>query len=155
MYLNGLIVGAGNAGHSYPDQILRDQNKTQSSIDTILGDAMPGLSPTMRVLYSTPHNSDYSYSFTGNTGALARPTLGFSSKVFLDLAGVAPTSAARTFSTLPSTTSPNYGEGWAQAAKGKSWIRNWMRLNNWLSTLARTPAHRQRARRKSRMVPTT
>lgn len=68
LYLNGLIVGAGNAGHSYPDQILRDRNKSQSSIDTILGEAMPGLSPTMRVLYSTPHNSDYNYSFTGNIG---------------------------------------------------------------------------------------
>lgn len=70
LYLNGLMVGAGNAGHGYPKQILRDKAYSQSSIDTILGEVMPGLSPTMRVLYATPHNQGGDlghFSWVGNS----------------------------------------------------------------------------------------
>lgn len=74
LYLTGLILGVGNVGHNGGNMILRDSAASfnlshQSSIDTILGAAMPA--PT-RVLYSTPHNDGHQYGWLSWTDNVRR-----------------------------------------------------------------------------------
>ncbi len=55
VFLKGLIVGSGTGGHNGWTTVLRDSNASQSSIDVILGDAMPGMNPTIKRIYAGPH----------------------------------------------------------------------------------------------------
>jgi hypothetical protein len=55
LYLRGIILGPGNVGHDGWNWVLRDNEKTQSSIDIVLGQAIPGAEPSHRSLFSGPH----------------------------------------------------------------------------------------------------
>jgi hypothetical protein len=55
VFLKGLIVGSGTGGHNGWTTILRDSNASQSSIDVILGDALPGANPTVKRIFAGPH----------------------------------------------------------------------------------------------------
>jgi hypothetical protein len=55
VFLKGLIVGSGTGGHNGWTTILRDSNASQSSIDVILGDALPGANPTIKRIFAGPH----------------------------------------------------------------------------------------------------
>lgn len=55
VFLKGLIVGSGTGGHNAWTTILRDSNASQSSIDVILGDALPGANPTVKRIFAGPH----------------------------------------------------------------------------------------------------
>ena len=58
LYLQGIILGGGNAGHGGWAEVLRDKNKNHSSIDVILGEVMPGTDPSQRAIFSGPHAVD-------------------------------------------------------------------------------------------------
>lgn len=55
LYLRGLILGPGNVGHNGWHWVLRDNEKSQSSIDVLLGQALPGTEPSHRSLFAGPH----------------------------------------------------------------------------------------------------
>jgi len=55
LYLQGLILGPGNIGHDGWKFVLRDTSGSKSSIDRVLGDAMPGTQPSHRSLFAGPH----------------------------------------------------------------------------------------------------
>ncbi|ATP48177.1 DUF1552 domain-containing protein [Pseudomonas sp. ITEM 17296] len=55
LYLQGIIVASGQGGHGAWNYALRDNKGQMSSIDKILGDAMPGTQPTHRSLFAGPH----------------------------------------------------------------------------------------------------
>ncbi len=55
VFLKGLIVGSGTGGHNGWTTILRDSNASKSSIDVILGNALPGANPTIKRIYAGPH----------------------------------------------------------------------------------------------------
>lgn len=59
LYLQGMMLGNGNAGHGGWAEVLRDKNKSQSSIDVILGQAMLGTDPSQRSLFAGPHAVDH------------------------------------------------------------------------------------------------
>ncbi len=58
LYLQGIILGGGNSGHNGWTEVLRDRNRSHSSIDVLLGDVMPGTDPSQRAIFSGPHASD-------------------------------------------------------------------------------------------------
>ncbi|MGY3570212.1 DUF1552 domain-containing protein [Vibrio paucivorans] len=58
LYLQGIILGGGNAGHGGWAEVLRDRNKSQSSIDVLLGQVMPGTDPSQRSIFAGPHATD-------------------------------------------------------------------------------------------------
>ncbi|MCX2685543.1 DUF1552 domain-containing protein [Pseudomonas sp. DCB_AW] len=55
LYLQGIIVASGQGGHAGWNYVLRDREGKSSSIDKILGDAMPGTQPIHRSLFAGPH----------------------------------------------------------------------------------------------------
>lgn len=55
LYLRGIILGLGNAGHNGWTRALRDNAASMSSIDVLLGQALPGTVPSHRSLFSGPH----------------------------------------------------------------------------------------------------
>ena len=55
VFLKGLIVGSGTGGHNGWTTILRDSNASQSSIDVLLGNALPGMNPTIKRIFAGPH----------------------------------------------------------------------------------------------------
>ncbi|MDI3395487.1 DUF1552 domain-containing protein [Pseudomonas sp. V98_8] len=55
LYLRGIIAGPGNSGHNNWNYILRDSEKSESSIDVLLGNALPGNEPSHRSLFAGPH----------------------------------------------------------------------------------------------------
>ncbi|HEK1007574.1 TPA: DUF1552 domain-containing protein [Pseudomonas putida] len=55
LYLQGIIVASGTGGHAGWQYALRDSKGQMSSIDKILGDAMPGTQPVHRSLFAGPH----------------------------------------------------------------------------------------------------
>ena len=55
LYLQGIIVASGTGGHAGWQYALRDSNGQMSSIDKILGDAIPGTQPIHRSLFAGPH----------------------------------------------------------------------------------------------------
>lgn len=55
VYLKGLIVGSGTGGHNAWQTIMRDSASSMTSIDNILGEAMPGMNPTIKRIYGGPH----------------------------------------------------------------------------------------------------
>lgn len=55
LYLQGIIVASGQGGHAGWQYALRDSKGHMSSIDKILGDAMPGTQPVHRSLFAGPH----------------------------------------------------------------------------------------------------
>jgi len=55
LYLQGIIVGSGVGGHQGWNYAMRDRQGQMSSIDKILGDAMPGTQPIHRSLFAGPH----------------------------------------------------------------------------------------------------
>jgi hypothetical protein len=55
LYLRGIILGPGNVGHSGWNWVLRDSAQSQSSIDVLLGQALPGTEPSHRSLFAGPH----------------------------------------------------------------------------------------------------
>ena len=55
VFLKGLIVGSGTGGHNGWTTILRDSQASKSSIDVLLGDAMPGMNPTIKRIFAGPH----------------------------------------------------------------------------------------------------
>jgi hypothetical protein len=55
LYLRGIISGPGNSGHNNWNYVLRDNAQNQSSIDVLLGAALPGAEPSHRSLFSGPH----------------------------------------------------------------------------------------------------
>lgn len=58
LYLQGIILGQGNAGHNGWTEVLRDKNKSQSSIDVLLGRTMQGTDPSQRAIFAGPHATD-------------------------------------------------------------------------------------------------
>lgn len=55
LYLQGIILATGTGGHNGWLYALRDSQGKMSSIDRILGDAMPGTQPAHRSLFAGPH----------------------------------------------------------------------------------------------------
>lgn len=55
VFLKGLIVGSGTGGHNAWQTIMRDSSSSMTSIDNILGDAMPGMNPTIKRIFAGPH----------------------------------------------------------------------------------------------------
>lgn len=55
LYLRGMMLGPGNVGHSGWNWVLRDSAQSQSSIDVLLGQALPGTEPSHRSLFAGPH----------------------------------------------------------------------------------------------------
>lgn len=55
VFLKNLIIGSGTGGHNGWTTALRDSNASESSIDVLLGDALPGMNPTMKRIYAGPH----------------------------------------------------------------------------------------------------
>jgi hypothetical protein len=55
LYPRGIILGPGNEGHAGWKWALRDNAQSQSSIDVLLGQALPGNEPSHRSLFSGPH----------------------------------------------------------------------------------------------------
>ncbi|WP_095196463.1 DUF1552 domain-containing protein [Pseudomonas sp. Irchel 3A7] len=55
LYLRGIILGPGNEGHAGWNWVLRDNAQSQSSIDVLLGQVLPGNEPSHRSLFSGPH----------------------------------------------------------------------------------------------------
>lgn len=55
LYLQGMILASGTGGHAGWQYALRDSAGRMSSIDRILGDAMPGTQPSHRSLFAGPH----------------------------------------------------------------------------------------------------
>ncbi|WP_137804461.1 DUF1552 domain-containing protein [Pseudomonas sp. G(2018)] len=70
LYLRGIISGPGNSGHNNWNYVLRDSAQSQSSIDVLLGAALPGTEPSHRSLFSGPHagidGTPWFVSFQGN-----------------------------------------------------------------------------------------
>lgn len=70
LYLRGIILGPGNVGHDGWNWVLRDSARSQSSIDVLLGQAIPGTEPSHRSLFSGPHagidDTPWFVSFVGN-----------------------------------------------------------------------------------------
>ena len=70
LYLRGIILGPGNVGHDGWRWVLRDSDKSQSSIDVLLGEALPGTEPTHRSLFAGPHagvdGTPWFVSYKGN-----------------------------------------------------------------------------------------
>ncbi|MFK3771755.1 DUF1552 domain-containing protein [Pseudomonas sp. NPDC089406] len=56
LYLRGLMVASGQGGHQAWNYVLRDSKGTMSSIDRILGEALPGIQPSLKCLYAGPHS---------------------------------------------------------------------------------------------------
>ncbi|POA20245.1 Tat pathway signal protein [Pseudomonas sp. FW300-N1A1] len=77
LYLRGLILGpeAANVGHTGWNYVLRDSEASQSSIDILLGQALPGTEPSHRSLFAGPHagvdGTPWFVSFQG--GAIRTP----------------------------------------------------------------------------------
>ncbi|MDZ5434186.1 DUF1552 domain-containing protein [Pseudomonas fluorescens] len=71
LYLRGIILGPGNVGHDGWNWALRDNARSQSSIDVLLGQALPGNEPSHRSLFSGPHagtdGTNWNVSFMNNT----------------------------------------------------------------------------------------
>ena len=55
LYLRGILLGPGNVGHNGWNWVLRDRAASMSSIDVLLGQALPGTVPSQRSLFSGPH----------------------------------------------------------------------------------------------------
>lgn len=55
LYLQGIVLGVGNAGHNGWTKTLRDNAGQMSSIDKLLGDAIPGSQPVHRSVFAGPH----------------------------------------------------------------------------------------------------
>ncbi|MGY2341459.1 DUF1552 domain-containing protein [Pseudomonas sp. SDO5532_S415] len=55
LYVRGIKSGPGNSGHDNWNFILRDDARSKSSIDVLLGQALPGNEPSHRSLFSGPH----------------------------------------------------------------------------------------------------
>lgn len=55
LYLRGIILGPGNVGHNGWQWVLRDANASQTSIDILLGNHMPGTEASHRSLFAGPH----------------------------------------------------------------------------------------------------
>lgn len=55
LYLQGLILASGTGGHNGWMYALRDSQGQMSSVDRILGDAIPGNQPIHRSLFAGPH----------------------------------------------------------------------------------------------------
>lgn len=70
LYLRGIISGPGNSGHNNWNYVLRDSAQSQSSIDVLLGAALPGAEPSHRSLFAGPHagidGTPWFVSFQGN-----------------------------------------------------------------------------------------
>jgi len=70
LYLRGIISGPGNSGHNNWNYVLRDSAQSQSSIDVLLGAALPGTEPSHRSLFAGPHagidGTPWFVSFQGN-----------------------------------------------------------------------------------------
>lgn len=56
LFLQQLIVASGTGGHNGWQHILRDSAGQHSSIDLLLGEAMPGSNLALKRLYSGPHS---------------------------------------------------------------------------------------------------
>jgi hypothetical protein len=71
LYLRGIILGPGNVGHDGWNWVLRDGARSQSSIDVLLGQAMPGTDPSHRSLNAGPHagtdGTNWNVSFIDRT----------------------------------------------------------------------------------------
>ncbi|MCC2525588.1 DUF1552 domain-containing protein [Vibrio coralliilyticus] len=72
LYLQGIILGGGNAGHGGWAEVLRDKNKSHSSIDVILGETMPGTDPSQRAIFAGPHAVDSTNWFVSWDGTHIR-----------------------------------------------------------------------------------
>ena len=55
LYLRGIMLGPGNVGHSGWNWVLRDTKSSQSSIDILLGNHLPGTEASHRSLFAGPH----------------------------------------------------------------------------------------------------
>lgn len=72
LYLRGLILGPedANVGHLGWTFVLRDSAGSQSSIDILLGQALPGTEPSHRSLFAGPHagvdGTPWFVSYQGN-----------------------------------------------------------------------------------------
>lgn len=70
LYLRGLLLGSGTGGHNAWTTILRDSNASQTSIDNILGNAMPGTNAAIKRLYAGPHamvGASWNISYQNNS----------------------------------------------------------------------------------------
>lgn len=70
LFLRGLLLGSGTGGHNGWKTILRDSNSSATSIDNILGAALPGTDHSLKRIYSGPHamvGASWNISYSGNT----------------------------------------------------------------------------------------
>ncbi|TQV87139.1 DUF1552 domain-containing protein [Aliikangiella coralliicola] len=70
LFLRGFILGSGTGGHNGWKTILRDSNSSMTSIDNIIGNAIPGNTPALKRLYSGPHSMvgvQWNVSYKDNT----------------------------------------------------------------------------------------
>lgn len=70
LFLRGLLLGSGTGGHNGWKTILRDSNSSSTSIDNILGAALPGTDHSLKRIYSGPHamvGASWNISYSGNT----------------------------------------------------------------------------------------
>lgn len=72
LYLQGMMLGGGNAGHGGWAEVLRDRNKSQYSIDVILGESMVGTDPSQRSLFAGPHAVDHTNWYVSWNGGNKR-----------------------------------------------------------------------------------
>ena len=55
LYLQGTILSSGTGGHNGWQTILRDSAGSKTSIDLLLGQALPGNNPAIKRIYAGPH----------------------------------------------------------------------------------------------------
>lgn len=70
LFLRGLVLGSGTGGHNAWKTILRDSNSSQTSIDNILGAALPGTDHSLKRVYAGPHamvGASWNISYQDNT----------------------------------------------------------------------------------------
>ncbi|NRB38569.1 MAG: DUF1552 domain-containing protein [Pseudomonadales bacterium] len=57
LFLKGMIINSGTGGHNGWQYVLRDSAGANSSIDVLLGKAMPGNNPALKRIFSGPHST--------------------------------------------------------------------------------------------------
>lgn len=87
LYLQGMILGEGNGGHNGWTEVLRDRKRSHSSIDLILGQAMPGTDPSQRSIYAGPHAVDHSNWYISWSGKNKRTPHGNPKLMFENIFG--------------------------------------------------------------------
>ncbi|WP_367989291.1 DUF1552 domain-containing protein [Vibrio sp. NTOU-M3] len=89
LYLQGMILGEGNAGHGGWAEVLRDRAKSQTSIDVLLGQVMSGTDPSQRAIFAGPHATDSVNWYVSWNGANKRVPQGNPKLLFENIFGTA------------------------------------------------------------------